>query len=79
MECVVESYIMKYAKKKRAGQAPEVQESVDEFTPKARMKRLTIDVPAELHTAIKVDCAKRGAKMADVIREILESQFGNGG
>jgi len=42
------------------------------------MKRLTIDIPAELHTATKVACAQRGAKMADVIRELLETQSGKG-
>ncbi len=42
----------------------------------SRMKRLTIDVSAELHSAIKVDCARRGIKMADAIRDILASEFG---
>ena len=41
-----------------------------------RMKRLTIDVSPELHSAIKVDCARRGIKMADAIRDILASEFG---
>ncbi|MEW6587074.1 MAG: plasmid partition protein ParG [Nitrospirota bacterium] len=68
--------MMKY--RKNEYQVSEVQELPAEFEPKSRMKRLTIDVPADLHTAIKVDCARRGAKMADVIREILESQFGKG-
>ena len=40
------------------------------------MKRLTIDVPVDLHSAIKVSCAKRGVKMADAIREILKDKFG---
>ena len=39
------------------------------------MKRFTIDVPIELHTRIKTDCAKRGLKMSDVLRELLEWQF----
>ena len=42
------------------------------------MKRLTIDVSADLHSAIKVSCAQRGVKMADAIREILEAEFGGG-
>ncbi|MCK4578418.1 MAG: hypothetical protein KAU50_06490 [Candidatus Marinimicrobia bacterium] len=69
---------MKYSKKK-SERVSEVREHPAEFKPKAQMKRLTIDVPAELHTAIKVDCARRGAKMADVIRDLLESQFWEGG
>lgn len=51
--------------------------------PKARSstqkKRLTIDIPESLHRNIKVDCAKRGVKMADEIRDLLEKRFGNGG
>lgn len=39
------------------------------------MKRFTIDVTESLHTRIKVQCAARGAKMADVIRELLEREF----
>ena len=39
------------------------------------MKRLTIDVPASLHARIKSQCALRGAKMADEVRELLEKHF----
>lgn len=39
------------------------------------MKRLTIDVPASLHARIKSQCALRGVKMADEVRELLEKQF----
>ncbi len=38
-------------------------------------KRLTIDIPASLHVRIKSQCALRGKKMADEIRELLESHF----
>jgi hypothetical protein len=40
-----------------------------------RMKRLTIDVSESLHARIKVDCARRGAKIADEVRELLEKHF----
>ena len=40
------------------------------------MKRSTIDVSADLHSAIKAGCARRGMKMADVIRGILRNEFG---
>ncbi len=40
-----------------------------------QMKRFTIDVPVSLHTRIKVQCAAKGVKMADVIREMLEREF----
>jgi len=39
------------------------------------MKRLTIDVPARLHRRIKAQCASRGLKMADEIRELLERHY----
>jgi predicted DNA binding CopG/RHH family protein len=39
------------------------------------MKRLTIDVPTSLHIRIKSQCALRGIKMADEIRELLEKHF----
>ena len=42
------------------------------------MKRLTIDVPSSLHRQIKAQCALDGVKMADVVRELLESHFGDG-
>lgn len=43
--------------------------------PAEPMKRFTIDVSEALHKRIKAQCAMRGAKMADVIREMLEQQF----
>lgn len=39
------------------------------------LKRLTIDVPAGLHARIKSQCAVRGLKMADALREIMEREF----
>ncbi len=39
------------------------------------MKRFTIDVSEGLHKRIKMQCAARGAKMADVIRDLLEKEF----
>jgi len=39
------------------------------------MKRLTIDVPSGLHARIKSQCALRGVKMADEVRELLEKHF----
>jgi predicted DNA binding CopG/RHH family protein len=41
----------------------------------ARMKRLTIDVPEELHRRLKVACALKGVNMAEVLRGILEREF----
>ena len=41
------------------------------------MKRLTIDIPESLHRAIKSQCALRGAKIADEVRELLLQKYGN--
>ena len=41
------------------------------------MKRLTIDVPMSLHRAIKSQCAMRGTKIADEVRELLVQKYGN--
>ena len=41
------------------------------------MKRLTIDIPESLHRAIKMQCASRGAKIADEVRELLLKKYGN--
>ena len=41
------------------------------------MKRLTIDVTDSLHRAIKAQCAMRGTKIADEVRELLLQKYGN--
>ena len=43
--------------------------------PSVPTKRFTLDVPVDLHTRIKTDCARRGEKMADVLRDVLEREF----
>ena len=40
------------------------------------MKRLTIDIPESLHREIKAQCAMRGAKIADEVRELLLQKYG---
>ncbi len=53
-------------------------ENRDEKPGEARgepMKRLTIDLPANLHARVKAGCAMRGVKMADEIRRLLETHF----
>lgn len=39
------------------------------------MKRLTIDIPASLHKTIKAQCAMRGTKIADEVRELLSQKY----
>ena len=38
-------------------------------------KRLTIDIPAPLHTRLKIASAKRGETMAEIICGILEKEL----
>jgi len=53
---------------------PTVDEWVDNRDPE-EIKRLTLDLPANLHRRIKATCAMRGTKMADEIRQLLEKHF----
>jgi hypothetical protein len=41
-----------------------------------KMKRLTIDIPEKLHRKIKSDCATRGSKIVDEVRELLLLKYG---
>lgn len=56
--------------------APEAPSAVVPLVqPPEAMKRFTIDVSEGLHRRIKASCANQGAKMADIIRDILEREF----
>ena len=37
--------------------------------------RFTIDIPTDLHTRIKAQCAARRVKMKEAIRALLEQEF----
>ena len=43
--------------------------------PVGPLKRLTIDIPADLHNRVKAGCALKGVKMVDEVRELLEARF----
>lgn len=40
------------------------------------VKRLTIEIPAQLHAQVKAECALRGLKMKDLVRTLLEQECG---
>lgn len=40
------------------------------------IKRLTIDIPESLHRAIKSQCAMRGTKIVEEVRELLLQKYG---
>lgn len=42
---------------------------------KQMLKRLTIDLPADLHARVKAECALKGVKMVDEVRTLLEQRF----
>jgi hypothetical protein len=39
------------------------------------MKRLTVDIPEDLHARIKIACATKREKMSDAVRALLESHW----
>ncbi|MES2298643.1 MAG: hypothetical protein V4582_16480 [Pseudomonadota bacterium] len=39
------------------------------------LKRLTFDVPESLHTAMKIDCARRKVKMGHEVLALLEAKW----
>lgn len=43
--------------------------------PRPVMKRLTLDIPEDLHRRVKSGCAARGEKIADVVRRYLDDEF----
>lgn len=68
--------MMKPSTEKKSARNPLALEQSPKFGASAGMKRLTIDISAELHANVKAICARRGIKMSDAIRDILEEKFG---
>lgn len=50
-------------------------QSRDQASAAEPMKRLTIDISADLHRAIKTACAMNGTKMAEEIRQLLAQKY----
>jgi hypothetical protein len=40
-----------------------------------KKKRMTLEIPADLHARIKADCARRGKSMVEEIKSILDERF----
>lgn len=66
-----------FAGKPTSGKKPAFDIWVEnrDVIPKQPTKRLTIDVPIDLHKRIKSHCAMEDLMMADVIRELLMKHF----
>ncbi len=43
---------------------------------KGKMKRLTLDIPEDLHRAIKRRAVDAGVAMVDMLRDLLEQNYG---
>ena len=40
-------------------------------SPVVQSKRLTVDLPADLHLHVKLKCVRQGMSIADAVRELL--------
>lgn len=61
----------------RFGSDPEATPQPTPPEPQEPLKRLTLDIPASLHRAIKSQCAAEDKKMVVEIRKLLEQKYGN--
>jgi hypothetical protein len=61
------------AKPPGTGVAPASQNPID--SPK--MKRLTLDIPEDLHRSIKLKAVTQGVSMVDLLRTLLEENYRN--
>jgi hypothetical protein len=43
--------------------------------PVEKVKRLVVELPADLHGKFKADCAVRGVTMMDVVRDMLKAKY----
>ena len=50
-------------------ETPSSKRKLDEERDMLAIKRLTIDVPADLHRTLKMKAAAEGVRMADLVRE----------
>ena len=60
----------------KSSPSPNPDSWVENRTEAGEMKRLTFDIPASLHRQIKAQCAMRGTKIADELRELLLEKYG---
>lgn len=66
---------MKYPTFVKQGGAPVVNSSEKP----GKMKRLTLDLPEELHRVIKINAAQEGMTMAEKLRALLNNYYGLNG
>jgi hypothetical protein len=56
---------------------PTAPEEATIETEKAKIKRLTLDINEDLHKAIKMKSVSLGVPMVDMLRKLLETNYGN--
>lgn len=54
----------------------EITQSESPANEAVEMKRLTLDIPKKLHTAIKAKAVQDGVSMVDMLRNLLEENYG---
>lgn len=64
-------------KKAEVGAKSTAKSDGDEKRPKEKMKRLTLDISESLHRAIKMRSVEEGVPMTDILRELLQKNFGD--
>jgi predicted DNA binding CopG/RHH family protein len=52
-------------------------QSVESVPESVKMKRLTLDISEDLHKAIKTRAVVEGVPMANMLRSLLEQNYGN--
>jgi predicted DNA binding CopG/RHH family protein len=52
-------------------------QSLESAPESVKMKRLTLDIPEDLHKAIKTRAVVEGVPMANMLRSLLDQNYGN--
>jgi len=64
----------------RPGTSPDAEKWVEQRAaapepPPEKIKRLTVNLDAELHTRMKIECVKRDVQIAEFIRGLIEGEL----
>jgi hypothetical protein len=62
----LDAFVHGNAQPQEPGPAPAMQR---------RMKRLTFDIPADLHMRMKIGCARERKDMAEALRELIAQRW----
>ena len=65
------------ASKAESNPAKSIVQTPQIETEKTKLKRLTLDISEDLHRSIKMKSVSLGIPMVDMLRTLLESNYGN--